>query len=261
MLPRDGKMHFSNLKHIAESPLKYALSCDMRGEDTTAYRIGRAFHALVLQGIEPTKYDGIRRGKEWDAFVVDCESHQIKREDILSVSEYEQVNAMWRAVNLNQEAVEILNRCDKREANIEWERDGVPCSGRVDAYGDGAILELKSCSDARPTKFLRDAHKFGYHAQMAWYQWSMIDNSKLSLPWLDSYIIAVESSPIYGDGSGHRCVVYKLDELRLDQGNDLINLWINTYKDHEAKGFWPDCIEQQPIVWDGEVILETEEDQ
>lgn len=251
MLPKDGFMHFSNLKHFAQSPAHYAVSCENGFTDSASMRIGRAVHAWVLQGIEPQVFTGsVRRGKEWDAF---CEGKE--KEDILNETEYQIVSGCVNSVLSNDFATALLSSMDRKEFPIRFERSGIPCAGTIDAYNDSTLVELKTCACAKPKKFLYDAHKFSYHAQMAWYD---IGLGTKYIPgataWRKQYIIAVETSAPYS------CIVYELDPLRTDQGNTLCEEWLEKYIECSKSGIYPSYTTDQPVLWDAEIIIEQDDE-
>lgn len=251
MFPKDGTMHFSNLKHFAQSPLHYAFSCDSEYADSTSKKIGRAFHASVLQGIEPILFEGRRAGKEWEQFKENCEG----KGEILIPSEFEPVQMMLNSIRKNAFAMELLNSCHTKEKTLKWMRDGVLCSGTPDAYSDDILIELKSCSCAKPRKFLYDAGKFFYHAQMPWYDIALGTQYILSATkWRKHYIIAVENTAPYST------VVFKLDDLRIDQGHTLCEDWLEQFKQCQKTGFFPSYQVEEPYIWDGEIIIEEEEE-
>lgn len=256
MLPKDGKLHFSNLKHIAQSPAHYVQSCQDEREDTTSFRIGRAIHALVLLGVTPVVYSvGIRRGKEWEAFKIQTELNGGSVEDILNDTEYSTAMEAHESILACPLAQELLSRCPHRERSVNFVRNGIPCTGRIDAWGANTMVEIKTTACSKPKKFLYDANKFSYHAQMAWYD---IGLGTKYIPgataWRDQYIIAVETSAPY-------CVtVVKLDDLRIDQGHTLVETWLSTLAECLESEIYPSYPDSLPVIWDADVIIEEPED-
>lgn len=243
-LPKDCKMHFSNLKNFEESPVHYLNSLTTEF-DSKSMLMGRALHELVLQDIQPRFYDGIRRGKEWDA-VAD-------KDNMLSVGEYNTTMRMAESVLKNTHAVEVLTACCNREKSIEFDLCGVPFAGRVDGYGNNIIMDLKSTKCSKPRKFLSDAHWKFYHSQLALYNIGLGTIPEVDCTiWPESYIVAVENVEPY------ICMVYRLDDLRLDQGFAKIKEWIETFKNCEQNGYYSYSMEQ-PILWDGDLILSENE--
>lgn len=251
MLPADGRMHFSALKQFANSPAHYADYIKNGLQDTPSMRIGRALHALVLQDVSPVIFDGLRRGKEWDAFVASSTAEKV---DILNASEGEIVLGMANAILKNEFAMEILNSCHTKEQRIEWDMDGIQFAGTPDAYGDGVLLDIKSCQSSFPRDFLWDAHKRGYHAQLALYDIALgTKYVKGATAWREQYLIAVENSAPYN------CVVYRSDDLRIDQGYDMICEWIAKYKSCAESGNFGGYDVEQPVIWDAQIITSEEE--
>ena len=71
MYSSDGAIHFSAFKEMAKSPMHYAWRVANPMLDTPSMRLGRAVHALTLQGIEPYVFQGDRRGTKWTEFVAE----------------------------------------------------------------------------------------------------------------------------------------------------------------------------------------------
>lgn len=139
----DGKVHYSSLKQMEQSPAHYRWATTHERADSTAMRQGRALHALYLQGIEPVMLTGKRKPTD--------------HADHLAPAEYDAVKRMFDALQADSHAKEILSRCPEREVAIEWDLMGMRCAGRVDLRGCGILADLKSCRAAHPKKFLWDA--------------------------------------------------------------------------------------------------------
>lgn len=257
MLPKDGKMHFSNLKNFDKSPAHYAVSCESGFKDSREKRIGRAVHAYWLERKNIVSFDGVRRGKAWDEFCAETlENHGVKAEDILNQDEYDTASEMIKALNKNKAAFDLISKCHTIEEPLDWVRNGVECSGTPDAYGDDILIELKTCKCAKPRKFLYDAHNFSYHAQMAWYDIALgTQYIPGATKWRVHYIIAVENVAPYS------VVVYALDNLRIDQGHTLCEEWLERYKECQSTGFFPSYDVEEPVIWDGEIIVESQEEE
>ena len=253
MLAHDGKLHFSHLKHIEESPLHYAHAVKGR-EDTAAMLKGRVVHAWTLQEIKPAVWDGERRGNAWKEFAAEH-----KGEDIITASEWDDVRRMAAAVHGDAFAREVLTACKERETAIEWERCGVPCSGRIDFHAtDCSILgDLKTTACAAPRKFLWDAAKMHYDAQLPWYAEGQ--GLKVCGPdtiWPDAYIIAVESKAPFP------VIVYKLDQLRMDQGYEKTVRWMNAYLECVKSNAFSVPYTHGVQTWEGDInLLQSEEEE
>lgn len=230
----DGKIHYSTLKQIEQSPAHYQWAVSHERGDTPAMRMGRAIHALYLQGVEPAKTAGSKRGATDSA-------------DALGVSEYDTVRRMFDALQASSEAREILSRCPEREVSMEWDLMGLQCAGRLDLRGPGILADLKSCRAAYPRKFLWDAEKAHYDAQLPWYDVAGgIKPIGPDTAWSEQYLIAVENVAPYS------VMVYRLDPLRIDQGWMKCEKWMHTLKNCLETKCWPGYL-QGIQTWDGEL--------
>lgn len=219
-------VRFSRLKLMCRSAAHYLHAVTHERPDTGAYKLGRAVHRTVLQGYEPTVYDGRRAGKEWEAFAA---SHEVA-EDILNVREAEQAHAVSQAVLNTPHAMELLALGDI-ERTLHWALDGRHCQGTPDVFTAGRVVDLKTCRDAHPERLMRDALRYAYHAQLAWY----LDGVRLSGAGTPSeaYIVAVESTP------PHPVTVLRLTPHTLDLGARQCRLWLEHLRSCEQSGQWP----------------------
>jgi hypothetical protein len=166
-------------------------------DETPAMIFGSAFHCYLLQfdlfyskyAIAPEVDRRTKDGKlQWDEFVYNNEG-----KIVLSRNDYDKISMMNHSIYSNPMAGEILNNLTKREEIRTWINadTNVPMKGIID--GQGFIMDLKTCADAEPTKFARDAFYMNYHRQAAIYLDSEPDSSSLSY-----YIIAIEKDAPYG---------------------------------------------------------------
>lgn len=233
-MANDGKIHYSTLKQIEQSPAHYQWAITHDCTDSPAMRMGRAIHALYLQGIEPVKIAGSKRGATDSV-------------DALAPAEYDTVRRMFDALQVHPEAREILSRCPEREKALEWDLMGLQCAGRLDLRGPGILADLKSCRAAFPRKFLWDAEKAHYDAQLPWYDVAGgIKPIGPDTEWSEQYLIAVENCAPYN------VMVYKLDPLRIDQGWLKCEKWMHTLKNCIESSVWPGYL-QGVQTWDGEL--------
>lgn len=233
----DGKLHFSTLKNIDRSPKHYAHFASCQREDTDDFLIGRATHALVLQGIEPKIFDGVRKGNAYKAAVFDNGG-----EDLLNNTQGDAVKRMAEAVANSRLAQEILRRCPSREQSIEFERHGFQCAGRVDAFGEFDQAELKTDKSIAPYRFKKTAHWMRYPEQMEWYDIGL--GTKFegeSTKFRNNYIIAVEKvGPVYP------VAVFRISPLRLLQAHHRIEEWLDDLARCQRQRYFPG--------WDESVI-------
>ena len=233
-MANDGKIHYSTLKQIEQSPAHYRWATTHERSDSPAMRQGRALHALYLQGIAPIRIAGKKRAPT-------------DSDDALLLSEYDTVQRMFDALQADPHAKEILSRCPEREHAMEWDLMGLRCAGRLDLRGPGILADLKSCRASFPRKFLWDAEKMHYDAQLPWYD--VAGGVKPIGPdtaWSEQYLIAVESAAPYN------VMVYRLDPLRIDQGWMKCEKWVHQLKQCLETGHWPGYLEGVQ-TWDGEL--------
>lgn len=240
----DGKIHYSTLKQIdpdTGSPAHYRWAITHERADTPSMRQGRALHALYLQGVEPVQ---IAKSKRSDA----------DSPDALAPGEYDTVRRMFDALQADPHAREILSRCPEREVSMEWDLMGLQCAGRLDMRGPGILADLKSCRASYPRKFLWDAARMHYDAQLPWYDVAGgIKPIGPDTAWSEQYLIAVESA------APHNVMVYQLDPLRIDQGWMECEKWMHTLKRCLETGHWPGYLEGIQ-TWDGELSFAESDD-
>lgn len=232
-------VNFSTLKWLGKSPLHYRHHVRRPSKDTPAKKLGRAVHLAVL---EPERFasmvavwDGaVRRGKEWNAFVREHEGREI-----LTEAESAQVDGMAAAVRGNPAAVEILagTRTEVAalwtvtvKASETFPGGVVRCKGRVDAHGPAGLVEVKTTRDASPDGFGREAWRYRYPTQAAFYA-SGIEAITGSLP--PHHTIAIENVEPYV------VAVYRTPPQVLEVGRqecrDLLRMLVQC----RAEGRWP----------------------
>jgi len=216
-------VHFSRLKLMAKSPQHYAAADTIARQDTPAMRLGRLVHFLVLGGPHVI-YDGRRAGKAWEEF----EAANTDAE-IFTRSEADDAQPIAEAVLCNGDAVPLL--IGQHEVPIEWSIGDRRCAGRIDVLGADFITDLKTAADADPSRFTRQAHRMGYHAQLDWY------GNGAALAGLGAkpsrFIVAVESKP------PHVVQCYEFTDAALEQGRRLWWSWWERLLGCERSDFWP----------------------
>ncbi len=229
--PRTIAVRFSNLKHVARSPLHYLDAVQIDRDDTLAMRLGRGAHALVL-GEPVVRYAGRRAGKAWEAFQVDH-----PETEILNEREWSIASGIADSIRRHPIAAQlILGDHVVREQTIEWEWLGRRCTSRPDALingeaSDPIVTDLKTTQCADPAKFMRDAMFRGYNAQLAFY--GMAVKHMTGREPADLYVAAVESKRPYA------VTVLRLDDGARLQGEKLCRLWMERLLTCEASNHWP----------------------
>ena len=223
----------SSAKLILRSPDHYRHHRDHPPAETPALRVGKATHALALEG--RAAFDRAftvapecdRRTKEGKALWADFTAASEGR-TVLTAGESEQVESMAAGL-LAHPLVPALIEGGTPELSLIWDdpETCAPCKGRADLarLEAGAILDLKTTLDASPTAFARSVVSFGYSTQAAAY---LSGAAVLGADVRDFIILAVEKAPPFAVG------IYRLPDAALELGR---RRW------REACGLYVQCLE------------------
>lgn len=177
--------------------------------DSTAYRMGRAIHALTLEGegafsaaytdaegpINPRTHNPYgptsKAYQEWAAGI---------DQEILTPTAMELVRTLAAAVHAHPVAAPLLAE-GQAEGVIRQEFHGLKAQSRLDWYGPRGIVDLKTCRDL--DRFEADASAYGYVYQMAFY-WDMLQ--RFLGEEAPVYMVAAEKEAPY------RCGVWRVPE-------------------------------------------------
>ena len=230
-------LNVSRLKRMGISPLHFRHAGDER---TAAKSLGTAAHAAILEpelfAAMPV-YEGVRRGKDWDAFQA-----QHAGANILTAKEHAEAVAMAAAVELNPAVAKLLHAKGARELTITWDRDGRPCKGRVDLITQSGaaahIVDLKTARDIDPRVFGAQAYRLGYHVQAAWYHDAVAayvarGKTEPRFHKVHYTIIAIESSPPYD------CIPFRVPPEIIDVGRAEYEEHLARLAVCEQTGRWP----------------------
>lgn len=265
MYCRDERLHFSAVKELDKSPIHFAWAVAHGKFDTRGMRIGRAVHALTLQQIEPYVFNGDRRGSKWTEFVaersliavdlVDDYYHRDNVSDVLTPPEWDSVRWMRDRVDADPYAREVLARCANRETSQDWIYKGHPWRGKIDAHGNGAIMELKSTKCAAKYAYLRDAGRMHYDAQLVAYDIALgtIPNGP-DTEWQEHYQIAVENVAPF------TVQVYKTATVRKDQALERLDRWMMVFDACHRSNDFTIPYERGIMEWDAEIVFGTTEE-
>lgn len=225
-------VRWSRLKAMRVSPKQYQYELKNPRADSAALLVGRAIHTIVLEGMEAYRNRAVvfggktRQGKAWDEF---REAH--KGREILSTAEDELARACAEAVLEDPIAKRHL-RHGIAEKVIQWkdEETGILCKCRVDLV-NGHLVELKSTRDPDPDSFARDAHRFGYHGQIAFYHDGVVASGyELEQP---PALITVGTKP------PHDVVVLKVSEYEIEAGQNLYRPLLVELAECLERDEWP----------------------
>ena len=203
------------------------------------FDLGTVAHSLILEGDE-SKVAVLnvkdKRGKEWTAHDATArEEGKIP----LKLTEWDTVRRMRDSVFTNTDAAALLTNHEP-EVSIRWDQNGVPLKGRLDAWhgGAGIIADLKTCRDASPTGFGKDAANYGYHVQAADYA-DGVNVLTGDVP--DYFIVAVcKEAP-------HSVGVYRLTPEHLDKGRAIVTRALINYNEALVRHEWPTNYDTQDL--------------
>ena len=210
-------------------------------KETDALNFGAAFHPYVL---EREKFDsefivkpeGMKfsttDGKAWKKEAEDS------KKQIITFGEFEQIKGMSDAI-WNHDAAALLSDGEAEISGFWMDpiRPHILCKLRADWINKPRqlIVDLKSCVDARPHAFTRDAYKFGYHMQAAWYTYGAMCITGIEHK--EFYFIAVEKEPPYG------VQVYRATEEMILEGQKACAKALEIYDQCLTADWWP-CYEE-----------------
>lgn len=188
----------SRLNQFELSPKHLLWYLNNRPEPTPAMKFGSAFHMRLLQpelfndfySIAPNVDKRSKIGKEiWEQF-----STANTNKESISTDDVNRIDAMIEAINDNAHAADLINNLTHREVDSMW-IDAVtkaPMRGIIDGIANDYLIDVKTCANARPDKFQRDAWNMNYHRQAAIYM------DSYEIPKRDFYFIAIEKDAPYG---------------------------------------------------------------
>ena len=197
---------------------------------------GSALHSIIFGTHRVLAYPGpVRRGKEYETF---CERNP--GAEILTASDYELARGMAESVSRSPLAAPYLKGVCEDTLFFRW--NGMDCRSTPDVRGAGFLTELKSTATADPRRFLWDARKRCYHAQLRFQEHGVRAAGKGAVR--DHYIVSVESKPPFP------VVVWHVEPEALVEADKLLTIWSETLKNSEASNAFPgysDCV--LPLVW------------
>lgn len=231
-------------------PLLYRqkLNGDIMVDDTAAFAIGRATHALVLGGQE--KFDeeylvstgpinpktGEPYGKLTKAYK-DWASEQSKT--IILTNEFDFMAKLRDSVYSHGKACELLDG-GYAEQTIRCEYRGEQVQIRMDLYNPkiNAIVDLKTCDNL--DWFMSDSIKYGYAEQMSFYREVFTQATGGPAPTM--WLIGVEKKIPY------RCGVWQLSDALLAQAKATNDAAMDELRACRERDVWPTRYEDVRIM-------------
>lgn len=235
-------MNWSTLKHMYTSPKECQHRMATPSRDTAHFVFGRAAHMAVL---EPEKfdscfgvYDGVhdKRHKAFQAWFAENPGKKPLKQQQMDLA-----RAVADAVFSHPEARALIGG-GRREEIIRWEDEetGMACKARMDYVRPDMILELKSTKDIEQQWFTRDAAKYLYHGQVAFYHDGATRARAISASAKLPPIIAVEKEP------PHDTAVIWVPPDTIEIGRGLYRHLLNKYLECTAADWWPG---KAPTAW------------
>jgi exodeoxyribonuclease VIII len=216
------KLSYSSIKQFGKSPNHFLQYINREQVTTPAMIKGTAFHCLVLESekfradyaVAPKVDRRTKAGKEtWANF-----SSENEGKEVITQQDWNDISEMAKAFYNYEHSSSLLSM--DVEQHIEGKIQGIDFRGYADIVGDNYIADLKSCQDASPDKFIRDAFNMDYHLQAAIY---------LELTGKERYyIIAVESSAPYN------VAVYEMSFEMITAGRKKLYELIEKFKEWDG---------------------------
>lgn len=199
------------LAKFRESPLMYQrkLAGKVEDVDRPAYLVGRAAHALILEGRKQYEdqfaFGGPVNPKTGQVYGSSTKAFQAWAEQqgkpVLSESQSAMVEQLHQSVLVHPVAERLLDD-GVAEGVLRAQLMGVACQTRLDWFSpEHGIVDLKTCNDL--TWFESDARRFGYLHQMAFYRAVVAQFAQCLVP---VHIIAVEKKEPF------RCGVWRVGQ-------------------------------------------------
>jgi len=260
---RDGRAHFSLLKHFDSSAAHYKTACEAKEEaPTPAMLLGTCVHAqlfgaqksamLVPWPGKTRSSSAVVDGVKWQYKAFAKEYTKLAKSKKLSLTIVSQT--VWDRARRVADAVRadkvagplVFHAGTEHEVPLEWTdpSTGIECATRgVDALNrsEAYACEFKTTSNADPAHFAEHAWSMRYHVQSA-----MIDEAlrTLGTPVRTHHLIAVEVDEPYAvTVLSHATKLIRepgWDEYDvLERGRRHLRMWLERLKECEMTDTWP----------------------
>lgn len=223
----------SGIKEILKSPAHFRYWTDNPKEDSSAFRVGRAFHMMVLEPEEATYEIAIFRetktfnSKAGEAFLL-----RYPNNICVTLDEYNQASAMYESLKREEKIMSLLGGC-RRELEIYGSRltsrGAIDTKAMLDAVSQTAIFDLKT-TDEPAADFEWTAKRYKYEIQAAWYRERIWAEDGV---WRDFYFIVVEKKPPYG------VLLYHAGDDFISRGMIKCDSACEIYAQAKALNAWP----------------------
>lgn len=223
---------------LLDSPARYRYDIEHRRE-SVAYDVGHAVHAKVL-GVGspiiayPDEHLTPSGNVSTKAATVEWAAEQRAAGLVpVSAGQIEAADTMAEAALAHPEARRLLELDGHSEVSVfaTDPETGVRVRARIDRLSDEYAVDLKTVrGSAGPVEFGREAAKFGYPVQQAWY----LDALKLAgAGGREFRFIVVEKSP------PHLVAVHMLDDVTMAAAHQMAKRAREIYAECIESGRWP----------------------
>lgn len=227
-------IHASDFQQMSKSMAHFRYYKENPPE-SAVFDFGRMLHLAVL---EPDKfhtncvyYDGIKRGKAWEAFKAENGDRVILKPD-----EYQQIIDMANAVDNHKLARAIINHPDAviEQSACWYDQDtGEKMKCRPDLHipSEGVIADLKGVKDASAHQFSRACANYGYRFQAPVYLDGL--NEATGQEYKHFIFICVEKEP------PHLVAIYEADHEFIEVGRMQYKELLREYSQCRIEKRWP----------------------
>lgn len=231
----------STLSEMLKSPAHYAHKLRHPRPPSPDQIFGQAFHLLALEGREvfdaqviaaPSFDKRTKKGKEESAEFARVNTGKL----VLDPDDMAACVSMFEELKLHP-IFDLLQTC-KTEMTVTADIKGVPCKGKIDAFDDDVIIDVKTTRDASVLSFTNSIHSYRYVFQAAFYR-DLLRLNKISTS--EYFIIAIEKGAPHGIG------IYQLTKKTLDDEMTLIYSTLERLKECQRVGVWP-AYDTEPFV-------------
>lgn len=204
----DEALSRSDIVRLNLSPALYKTHKDIK---KPCYRIGRAFHSHVLEGIPLVVNPNDLRSKVGKAF-------QAKNPTAIPEKEAVTIKAMTKSVK------PFFGK-GQPEVSFFWKEGDIMCKCRPDWLEGGVVLDLKTTRQALED-WHWDVRKYFYDMQHAWYlmgieRWIPISTFR--------FVVVEKNAP-------YRSRLFELEDL--SRAWDMVDQGLTTYRQCKEKNNW-----------------------
>lgn len=198
-------------------------------EETDSKLIGSAAHAMILEPetfekdfiVAPKVDRRTNKGKEeWAKFVEESEGKTLLTDNI-----YDKALLIKNAVLAHPIANKVLTNGESEYSYFSVDKiTGLQTKCRPDYINGGALIDLKTTTNASFEGFSKQIGKLGYHIQAAFYL--DVYNQSQGTDFKEFFFVAVENKAPYA------VAVYKLDETHINAGRASYRKALDTYAEY-----------------------------